>query len=106
MGKELSTHFQSLWDRYLTSTLEQHEFKRGNVDIVGLLFFPRIWDWDWSLDDRIPKIFLGRCAPKEYQDLLSEFFEDKNRSGKYHVDSTVYAHAALEFFRNITKLKR
>ena len=106
VGKEPSSHFQSLWDRYLISTLEQYEFNRGNVDIAELLFFHEIWDWLWSRvipgSYEVPSIFL--CG-QEYQDLLSEFFEDKNRSGKYHVDGTAYAHAALEFFRNIAKLE-
>ena len=37
----------------------------------------------------------------QYRNLLSTFFEDKKRSGKYHVDGTVYARAALECFRNM-----
>jgi len=36
-----------------------------------------------------------------YRLMLSEFFEDKNRSGQYHLDGTVYAHAALECLRNM-----
>ena len=33
--------------------------------------------------------------------LISKFLEDSDRSGKYHVDGTVYAHAVLECFRNM-----
>ena len=102
-AKELLSHIKSLWDRYLTSTLDQYAFNKRNIDIAGLLFFPDIWDSRWfsliSRASEVPHIFL--YGPKEYHYFLREFFEDKNRSGKYHVDDTVYAHAALECFRNM-----
>ena len=103
-AKELSGHIQSLWDRYLTSTLNRYTFDRRNVDIAGLLFLPEIWNSRWfsliSGVSEVPDIFLD-CDPGKCQDFLSEFFEDENRSGKYHVNGTIYAHAALECFRNM-----
>ena len=101
-AKELSSHIQSLWDRYLTSSLDQHPFNRGNVDIAGLLFFPGIWDQRRSIilrSSQISAILLR--GPQQYQDLLREFFEDKNRSGRYHLDGTVYAHTALAYFQTM-----
>ena len=47
----------------------------------------------------VPEIF--EWFDEAYRRLLRGFFEDENRSGKYHVDGTVYAHAVLECFRNM-----
>ena len=102
-AKELLRHLQSLWDRYLTSTLDQESFNKINVGIAGLLFFPDTWDLRWfsliSGTSHVPDIFLW--GSEKYQHFLCEFFEDKNRSGRYHVDGTVYAHAVLECFQNM-----
>jgi hypothetical protein len=99
-AKELSSHIQLLWDQYLTTALNECTFNGNNVDIAGLLFFPPMWDSRWfsliSGISQVPDIFHF-----EYGHFISEFFEDKNRSGKYHVDGTVYAHATLEYFRNM-----
>ena len=46
-AKELSSHIQWLWDRYLTSILDQYAFNKRNVDIAGLLFFAYRWDLHW-----------------------------------------------------------
>ena len=102
--KELFSHIQLLWDQYLTAKLNECTFNGSNVDIAGLLLFPPMWDSRWfsliSGSSQVPDIF--RWYPvNKYRHFLSEFFDDKNRSGKYHVDGTVYAHATLECFRNM-----
>jgi len=103
VAKELSSHIQSLCDRHLTLTLNQHAFNRSNVDIAWLLFLPPSWNLRWfpliSGTSQVPYIF--SFGPKEYRNFLRQFFEDKNRSGKYHVDGRAYGHAALECFRNM-----
>ena len=100
---ELSGHIQSLWDRYLISTFDQHAFNRRNIDIAGFLFLPEIWHSRWfslvSGTTQLPDVILFRSD--QYKHLLMHFFEDKDRSGRYHVDGTVYAHAALECFQNM-----
>ena len=105
MANELSSHIQSLWDRHLTSMLNEYAFNEKNVDIAGLLFFPLMWNFRFSpsLISSIPDLFRWHWGrhPDPYRHLLIEFFEDKDRSGKYHVDGVVYAHAALEYFRNM-----
>jgi hypothetical protein len=102
-SKELSNHIQLLWDHYLTTKLSEYTFNGNNVDISGLLFFPNMWHPSWfsliSGISEVPKIFSYRAA--EYRALIHEFFEDKARSGKYHVDGIIYAHAALECLRNM-----
>ena len=102
----LSSHIQSLWDRYLTSILDKYVFDRRNVDIAGLLFLPYRWISRWffliSGTSEVPNIFTTFLnGPQKYRDFLCEFFEDQNRSGKYHVDGMAYAHAVLECFRNM-----
>lgn len=100
-AKELSSHFQSLWDQYLISKLNEHKFNGTNVDIAGLLFLPQSsqsrWFYLFHLS-QVPTIF---TKVEDDLRILPAFFEDKIRSGKYHVDGTVYAHAVLEFFRNM-----
>ncbi|KAF8810496.1 hypothetical protein BYT27DRAFT_7186573 [Phlegmacium glaucopus] len=102
-AKELSSHFQLLWDQNLTTELNEYKFNGSNVDIAGLLYFPSMWASPWfsliSSDSRDPNVF--HVHSESYRHLLIKFFEDKNRSGKYHVDGIVYAHAALECFRNM-----
>ncbi|KAF8809778.1 hypothetical protein BYT27DRAFT_7135942 [Phlegmacium glaucopus] len=112
-AKELSTHFQLLFDQYLTTKLNESKIHRSNVDIAGLIFFPFPWNSAWlsmiSGISRVPDIFpfntsypfVSTVVDEQYRHLLIKFFEDENRSGKYHVDGTVYAHAALECFRNM-----
>ncbi|KAF8805708.1 hypothetical protein BYT27DRAFT_7142260, partial [Phlegmacium glaucopus] len=91
--------------QHLTTRLDECKFNGSNVDIVGLIFFPFSWSWVWfyliSGISQVPGIFpfhveyhLGDV--EGYRHLLIEFFEDKHRCGKYHVDGIVYAHAALE----------
>ncbi|KAF8810394.1 hypothetical protein BYT27DRAFT_7186617 [Phlegmacium glaucopus] len=108
-AKELSSHFQLLLDQHLTTKLNEYKFNGSNVDIAGLLYFPFPWKSPWfsliSGISPVPDIFdifpayLG--DEERYRHLLIEFFEDENRSGKYHLDGIVYAHAALECFRNM-----
>ena len=105
-AKELSSHIQSLWDQYLTTKLSEHTFNGSNVDIAGLLFFPPEWDSCWfyliSGISKVPDIFQPHFFyDVAYRHFLSKFFEDKSRSGKYHVDGIVYAHAALQCFRKM-----
>ena len=105
--KQLSNHIQSLWDQYLTTELSEYKSNGSDVNIVGLLIFPYAWHWRWfSLTSgtiRVPD-FLETRHSDSYQCFLSEFFEDKTRSGKYHVDGTVYANAALECLLNMINL--
>ena len=109
-AKELSNHIQSLWDQYLTTKLSEHTFNGSNVDIAGLLFFPPDWGSCWfyliSGISKVPDIFEPHYLSYNvaYRRFLSTFFEDKKRSGRYHVDGTVYAHAALQCFRNMFNL--
>ena len=102
-SKELSNHIQSLWDHYLTTKLSEYTFNGNNVDIAGVLFLPHMWHSCWfsliSGISEVSKIFPFHHHP--YQVFIREFFEDKARSGKYHVDGTTYAHAALECLRNM-----
>ncbi|KAF8815007.1 hypothetical protein BYT27DRAFT_7201103 [Phlegmacium glaucopus] len=112
-AKELSSHLQLILDQYLTTSLNQYKIHRSNVDIAGMVFFPFPWNSAWfsmiSGISRVPDIFplntsypfVSTVVDEQYRHLLIEFFEDKNRSGKYHVDGIVYAHAALECFRNM-----
>ncbi|KAF8815033.1 hypothetical protein BYT27DRAFT_7201133 [Phlegmacium glaucopus] len=103
--KELSSHFQLLLDQHLTTSLNEHKFNGSNVDIAGLAFFAFPWNSAWfsliSGISRVPDIFPLYTDPEPYRRLLIEFFEDKDRSGKYHVDGIVYARAALECFQNM-----
>ena len=105
--KELSNHVQSLWDQYLTTKLSEYKLNGSNVDIAGLLVFPLEWHSRWfSLTSgtfQVPDFFRA-YGWVGYQPFLSEFFEDKARSGKYHVDGTVYAYAALECLLNMINL--
>ena len=102
-SKELSSHILSLWDRYITSTLDQYAAFKINVNIAKVLFFPTVWGFRWfsfiSGATQFPLIFLWRNPG--YNRFLMQFFEDKERSGIYHMDGTVYAHAALECFQNM-----
>ncbi|KAF8809769.1 hypothetical protein BYT27DRAFT_7232197 [Phlegmacium glaucopus] len=109
-AKELSSHFQLLFDQHLTTNLNDYKLNGSNVDIAGLIFFPFLWNSSWSSlisgMSPVPDIFPFYSLyyddyEERYRHLLIEFFEDKNRSGKYHVDGIVYAHAALECFRNM-----
>jgi len=67
------------------------------------VFFPPTWHSRWfsliSGSSDVPDIFSR--SREEYQDFLTDFFEDKDRSGRYHLDGTVYAHVALECFQNM-----
>ncbi|KAF8815723.1 hypothetical protein BYT27DRAFT_7192458 [Phlegmacium glaucopus] len=112
-AKKLSSHFKFLFDQHLTTKLNEYKFNGSNVDIAGLIFFPFLWNSPWfsliSGISQVPDIFpfyavyspVHMGDEERYRRLLIEFFEDKNRSGKYHVDGIVYAHAALECFRNM-----
>ena len=100
---KLSNHIQSLWDQCLTAKLSECTFNGNNVDIAGLLFLPSWWKSPWfslisGISD-VPNIL--RYHSDLYRNLICEFFENKLRSGKYHIDGTVYAHAALECLRNM-----
>ena len=102
--KELLNHVQSFWDQHLTAKLSEYKLTGSNVDIAGLLVLPDEWHSRWcSLTSgtfQVPDFFpMDSWVP--YQPFLSEFFEDKARSGKYHVDGTVYAYAALECSLNM-----
>ena len=67
--------------------------------ISGVSKVPRIFEWS-SYTDAWSQLHLDRNE-SEFRLLITEFLEDRDRSGKYHVDGTVYAHAALECFRNM-----
>ncbi|KAF8809797.1 hypothetical protein BYT27DRAFT_7187682, partial [Phlegmacium glaucopus] len=109
-AKELSSHFQLLFNQHLTTNLNEYKLNGSNVDIAGLVFFPFLWNSAWfsliSGISRVPDIFAfdkysRPYMHERYQHLLIKFFDDKNRSGKYHVDGIVYAHAALECCQNM-----
>ncbi|KAF8809772.1 hypothetical protein BYT27DRAFT_7187645 [Phlegmacium glaucopus] len=110
-AKELSSHFKSLLDQHLTTKLNEYKLNGSNVDIAGLVFLPFPWKSSWfsliSGISRVPDIFPFYPVyslndnEEQYRHLLIEFFEDKTRSGKYHLDGIVYAQAALECFQNM-----
>ena len=87
----------------LGNQMFQYAFGKRNVDIAGFFLFPPTWNSLWfSLNlgtSTLPAIFSWYF--EDYRHFLSNFFEDKNRSGRYHLDGTVYAHAALECLRNM-----
>ena len=103
-AKELSNHIQSLWDQYFITELDEYTFNGDNVDIAGLLLLPHPWRSRWSFlisgVSQVSNFFQQYTNPLD-KNFLTNFFEDKARSGKYHVDGTVYAHAALECLRNM-----
>jgi hypothetical protein len=100
---KLSNHIQLFWNQCFTTKLSEWTFNGNNVDIAGLLFLPYFWNSRWlslisGISD-VPDILHFHID--SYRDFICEFFENKLRSGKYHIDGTVYAHAALECLRNM-----
>ncbi|KAF8810404.1 hypothetical protein BYT27DRAFT_7186632, partial [Phlegmacium glaucopus] len=89
-AKELSSHFQLLFDQHLTTKLNGCGFNGRNVDIAGLVYFPFPWKLPWfSLITgilQIPAIFsfnilyyaIERSDVERYRHLLIDFFEDKD----------------------------
>ena len=65
--------------------------------ISGVSKVPRIFQCDTRIDSWSSLVSKGNGS--NFLLLIAEFLEDRDRSGKYHVDGTVYAHAALECFR-------
>lgn len=113
-AREPLSHIQSLWDQYLITKLNEHRFNGSNIDIAGLLFFPDTWQSCWfsliSGASQVPDIFNGfkyvtwsslDGDAEKFRLFITEFFEDRNRSGKYYLDGTVYAYAALECLKNM-----
>ena len=89
-AKELSVHTQSLWDQYLTTQLHLMEVISTSVVLSSCLAFDIRAGSLISGISGVPSIFQPRSYYNiAYRYFVNTFFEDKSRSGKYHMDGII-----------------
>ena len=109
----LLSHVQYFWDQSLLAELNKPPLKGNEVDFAVVLILsqlsPSIWVETIFSTMKHPNELMAcfACKPdmESYSPLYIDFFEDRKRSGKYHVDGEVYVRIALGFIQDVFKIQ-
>lgn len=100
----LLSRVRGFWDQSLIVGLDKYTSKNDEVDLAAILILPRDWALRISGVPEYPDVLQSYFPPvprscrgrKTHFQLVIKFFEDRKRSGKYHINGKDHARTVVE----------